>query len=215
MKYLLLFTLTLMFLTASMAQEKGKLRFGLSLGPVYPDTELAVKGLTIRAELKYNLSEKLSAGILFGQDIMGKNAILSSVNQGDSSIIFQLNQGALLTADYYFTNKTSSFAPFVGASFGTFNLYNSILDTSDPLIFFLSSINTIIDPDFVPGAILRTGFEYRKFRLAIEYCYLPPTKYLRNSLLDLETTRNDFLSLNIGFYFGGGKWKRKTPATNN
>jgi hypothetical protein len=75
---------------------------------------------------------------------------------------------------------------------------------------FNYTIEELPNPSKTLGGALRAGFEAGKFRMALEYYLIPATtKYDVVNIMKPEgSSANSYLSLNVGFYFGGGKWKK-------
>ena len=88
------------------------------------------------------------------------------------------------TFSYYFSSGKKSFVPFVGSGMGMYDimLWHTDISVREKKI----------------GSFLTTGFEAKPFRMALEYNFVP------NSVL----YHNNYFGVTIGFYVGGGKWKR-------
>jgi outer membrane protein W len=97
----------------------------------------------------------------------------------------------MLVGDYYFNKGTSFFAPFIGAGLGAFNYFEFNLFGPNSY-----SANTI-------GGAIRGGFELYKIRLALEYYLIPSTVTYNGGIAP-----NSYLTVNIGLYLGGGKWRK-------
>jgi hypothetical protein len=113
----------------------------------------------------------------------------ASVSDSDSEV--DANVSLLGTYDYYFNNGSSSVAPFLGAGLGLFILG----DISD------SSNSVSLGSQF--GGLIRGGIELGKFRLALEYNLIP-----KSDLEIGESIDNSYFGASIGFFVGGGKWKK-------
>ena len=99
------------------------------------------------------------------------------------------NLSVLGTYDYYFNKGTSSAAPFIGVGLGAY-----ILGETEGKSGSLGS-------QF--GGMIRGGVELGKFRLALEYNIIP-----KSNLEIGESIDNSYFGASIGFYVGGGKWKK-------
>lgn len=203
----LIFGLLLTLCVVSLnAQEKGKIRVGGNLGLTIPTggAGLAIDLLDIR----YNILDNLNAGVKFGGAYMIRD-LITDVNQTSAEVTMHLNSNFMLVGDYYFNKGTSIFAPFVGGSIGSFSVYDLYMQAESG-----TEVNYQIEEMPVPsrtfGGALRGGFELGKFRMALEYYLIPQTpKYnVANIMQQDGTSANSYLSLNIGFYFGGGKWRK-------
>jgi len=90
------------------------------------------------------------------------------------------------TYDYYFNSGNSLISPFLGAGLGLFAFDKTTL--FGPNISYEKF-----------GALIRGGVELGKLRIALEYNIIPKGEYAKNS----------YFGASIGFYVGGGKWKKK------
>lgn len=172
----------------SQAQEEGKFRVGLDFGYAMPD---GGGGLLFGIEPKYNVAENMNVGIRFESAIMAKNVTDSGVSlEADLAA----SSSYLGTFDYYFNNGSSSFAPFVGAGVGFSALANVSFEDFGP------DAEAEVDGKF--GGMIRTGFEWGKFRTAVNYNLIGKTE------IDGAEIKNSYLGISLGFYVGGGKWKK-------
>jgi outer membrane protein W len=180
------------------AQEKGKFRGGLDVGLALPNAGAGFNG---NIDLRYNIMDNWNAGVKFGLAALAKDFSMASTGGTSSATACALTY-SLITSDYYFNRPASSFAPFLGGGFGSYSIDNiqvlSNTNTSTP--------NVAIDHKF--GGLLRGGFEAGHFRMGLEYYLIP-----RSTLYDpygtvAGSTGNNFLNLFIGFYLGGGHWKK-------
>lgn len=186
----LFFALILMLavVQVSQAQEEGKFRVGLEAGYTMPD---GGGGVLLAIEPKYNIADNMSIGIRFESAAMAKNVTGDGV-----SIEADLAASAsyLGTFDYYFHNGSSSFAPFMGAGVGYSTLANIAFDEFGP------DSEAEVDGKF--GGLIRAGFEWGKFRLAANYNLIGKTE------IEGTEIKNSYLGISLGFYLGGGKWKK-------
>ncbi|MCK5814956.1 MAG: hypothetical protein KAH07_03330 [Flavobacteriaceae bacterium] len=86
----------------------------------------------------------------------------------------------IATYDYYFHYKKTAIFPFLGGGLGLYEGFNS-------------------GNNF--GGMIRAGLELSKFRLTLEYNIIPGNNALGY--------KNSYFGTSVGFYIGGGKWKRK------
>lgn len=186
------------------AQVKGKIRVGGNLGLTVPagGGGFAIDILDIR----YNILNNLNAGVKFGGAFMIRD-MSQLENSFDATM--HINSNFMLVSDFYFNKGGSFFAPFIGGSIGSFSIYDIyMLGQSESE--FNYTIEELPNPSKTLGGALRTGFEAGKFRMALEYYLIPATtRYdVANIMQPAGTSANSYLSLNVGFYFGGGKWKK-------
>lgn len=169
------------------AQEEGKFRVGLDFGYAIPD---GGGGLSTGLEAKYNVADNMNVGIRFESAIMAKNVTDTGLTvEADLAA----NSSYLGTFDYYFHNGSSSFAPFVGAGAGYTALAN---------ISFEDFGDAEAEVDGKLGGLIRTGFEWGKFRLTASYNLIGKTE------IESAKIKNSYFGISLGFYVGGGKWKK-------
>jgi len=182
-------------MTASaFAQVEGKMRGGLNLGPCI------VKGIGfgIDMQLGYNLKDNMNVGTKLGIAAMAKVDPIGETGTAAANVNF------LGTFTYYFNSGESSFAPFVGSGLGVYVLAAESIS---------SSLDYTVDFGNRFGGMLTAGFEIAKFRLAFEYNMIPSSAVkftgTRGSIdITNDKIKNSYSAVTLGFYFGGGKWKK-------
>ncbi len=196
------FVLVVVFLVSTFAQlnaqEAKKFRFDIQLGfATVPESTSG--GVLINLEPKFTLNEKMNVGLRIGGAVIAKNVQTQGGDIEEAEVGF--NGSYLGTFDYYFHKSGSSFAPFVGAGIG----YNQIanVDTENDEDF-----DGEIELDGKIGGMVRVGFDWFKFRLSAEYNLIPKSDLRDFQNKTIGTSTNSYLGLSLGFYFGGGKWKR-------
>ncbi|UOB16137.1 outer membrane beta-barrel protein [Abyssalbus ytuae] len=180
-------------LTSMNAQEEGKFRVGLDLG--FASTS-GGGGVLISLEPKYNLSDNMNVGIRLG------SAAFARTLEGDGGSIdldVATNASYLGTFDYYFSKGNSIIAPYLGAGLGIYSLASSKVTISDSI----GEESLDIEGKSEFGGMIRGGVELGKFRIGIEYNLIPKTDF-DNGL----EAKNSYLGFSLGFYVGGGKWKK-------
>jgi len=192
----LFFALTLMLAVAqvSHAQEEGKFRVGLEAGYTMPS---GGGGVLFAVEPKYNIADNMNIGIRFESAAMAKNVNVGS-NSAEASLTASISYSG--TFDYYFNSGSSSFAPFFGAGAGYSSLGSVGFDVTD-VEGIEGDAGLEVDGKF--GGLLRAGFEASKFRLAATYNLIGKTE-----LAEGLEVKNSYLGISLGFYLGGGKWKK-------
>jgi len=186
-------------------QEKGKLRVGLDAGLVIGSEEGG--GGAFGLEAKYNLEDNLNVGFRFQGAGMFKDLYYIDAERDNYNTTEMVSYSFLATSDYYYAIKKEgrgSFAPFVGGGLGIYKVTN-VYYTADQLDAD-DSYNTKARSVF--GGMLRTGFEWRKFRLTAEYNFVPKTDLQDYYGNVIGEEKNSYFGLTIGFYVGGGKWRR-------
>lgn len=205
MKKLIFSLLLCVFVVSLNAQEKGKIRVGGNLGLTIPagGAGMAIDLLDIR----YNILDNLNAGVKFGGAFMVRDAAEIGENMGE--VTMHMSSNFMLVGDYYFNKGTSIFAPFVGGGIGSFSVFDLYAQVEEGESYNYQYDELPVTSNTLGGA-LRAGFELGKFRMALEYYIIPQTpKYnVANIMQTAGMSNNSYLSLNMGFYFGGGKWKK-------
>jgi len=184
-KYLFILCTIILGVNLSFAQETGKWRGGLEGGFLYP-VEGSI-GILGAAEVKYNIQKNMNVGL--------KTEVTSyMLNKSQSGKLLSFS----FTYDYYLHYANRKFSPFVGGGLGYFFCkINDFVYVDDSHEYEVDrKINN-------PTVFIRTGFEVWKFRttLACNLARKPSEKHI-------EMRINDYISLSIGFYLGGGKWKK-------
>ncbi|MBA4745729.1 MAG: outer membrane beta-barrel protein [Muricauda sp.] len=186
--------LMLAVVQVSQAQEQGKFRVGLDLGYTMPD---GGGGVLFAIEPKINIADNMNVGIRFESAAMAKNVEAGPVS-AEASLTASMSYSG--TFDYYFNSGSSSFAPFVGAGMGYSSLGSIGFDIDD-IEEAEGDADLEVDGKF--GGLLRAGFEAGKFRLAATYNLIGKT-----DLGEGAEVKNSYLGISLGFYLGGGKWKK-------
>ena len=160
------------------AQEAGKLRAGLEIGYLYPHK--GGFGSLRTMELKYNFKKNMNIGLKAETTNFRKHK-----NYDADLLSFSI------TYDYYFHSNGRRFSPFIGAGIG----YFFCKSYDEEFINFPWKFNN-------PTCFIRAGIEFWKFRVLFNYNLVrkPTDTYQINMNID-------YVSLNFGFYIGGGKWK--------
>jgi outer membrane protein X len=181
------------------AQEKGKFRVGLDLGYTVPSS--GGGGFLFYLEPKYNIQDNMNIGLRIGGAAMVRDFVYySNIDEGSAKVA--INGSYVLTYDYYFKTEGSNFAPFIGAGLGWMNFASVEFDTTvDPDDYGTLSGNSAFAP------VLRAGFEAAKFRLSLDYNFVPKSDLVNLQGNVIGESANAYLGIAIGFYVGGGKWR--------
>ena len=181
MKKLVIIILGALCFQLSFSQEAGKYRVGLETGFFIPHD--GGWGFPISLEGKYNIEDNMNIGIRgeYGEFIKNKSYSAKVISFTG-------------TYDYYYSNKNKLFSPFVGAGIGYY--FCDAYDYSQEPGNEQSKYSN-------PTAFIRTGFEIGKFRTFLSYNLIR-----KHNEANYFNRNSDYISLNIGFYIGGGKWKK-------
>ena len=185
MKKIIVCTLFALVATGAFAQEKGKTRFGFDAGNYF--------GIN----LLYNIQDNMNVGVRTGGAIVGKKTQAENVAFGAGIT----NISAI--SNYYFGFGNRS-AAFVGGGVGRYKLGYGFIGCP------CASKQRVQEyKGYKFGGFLTTGLESRKFRLALEYNFLPTSSvvvydHTDNSLTN-DKVKNSYFAVSIGFFIGGGK----------
>lgn len=190
-KIFYVFIIALSTVQFTQAQEQNKFRVGLDLGYTIPS---GGGGVLFAIEPKYNIADNMNVGIRFESAAMAKNVSSDGVSL-EASLAASMSY--IGTFDYYFSSGSSSFAPFLGAGVGYSSLANIGFDVEG-----FESDEVELDGKF--GGLVRAGFEAGKFRLAASYNLIGKSDVGEEG----AEVKNSYLGISVGFYLGGGKWKK-------
>ncbi|MFV5689108.1 hypothetical protein ACM55M_10845 [Flavobacterium sp. ZT3R25] len=179
------------------AQKEGGFRVGLDLGYTIPSN--GGGGLLLSIEPKYNIKENMNIGLRIGSAAMIRDI---QDNGSTTSAKVSVNVSYVGTYDYYFNKAGKSFVPYIGGGAGLYSIANveyDDVDTSDQIS--VSAAGKM-------GALVRGGFEWGKFRMGMEYNLVPKSDLQNLNGDRVGTVSNTYLGIHLGFYVGGGKWRK-------
>lgn len=204
MRKLVLSMLIAAFVLNVNAQEKGRIRVGFDAGLALPRMGA---GFDAGLDIRYNVMDNVNVGLKFNGGLMFKDISVDEV-ANTASITTSVIGSTLATSDYYFNDGTSSFAPFLGGGLGLYKVLNIGLTASGdtPPEPFTNTANFISERKF--GGLLRGGFEAGHFRMALEYYLIPSSTLYDVNSVNIGLSKNGFLNLTLGFYLGGGRWRK-------
>lgn len=195
MKKIILLAVIALFFANGYSQKKGGFRAGLDIGFIPAS---GGGGFLFSIEPKYNLADNMNVGLRIG--LVGISKDVENNYDGTTSAKLSASTSFVGTYDYYFHKSGSSFAPYVGAGIGYYSLSNvAVEDTED-------SGDTDPSVTAAIGVLLRGGFEWRKFRMGVEYNILPDSDMENIDGDKIGTAKNGYFGIHLGFFFGGGKW---------
>lgn len=201
MKKVIIILLSVLTVLIADAQEKGKIRVGFNGALAIPQAGL---GFTGDWDIRYNISNRVNAGIMFNGSLQTKDLIS---NGGiTSQLTLNGSTGILAHGDYYFNKPGSVFATFIGGGIGTIKVGNIQIASFEQSgegfgRFAVSAENT-------SQGLIRGGFEAGHFRMTLNYYIIPESALYDLVNMTVGSTRNSYVSLSIGFYLGGGRWSR-------
>lgn len=186
------------------AQEAGKFKARLYIGPGKGEG----LGILLGIEPKYLITAKDAVGLRLGTAIiLERNATFDipqySIESGFiTSVITSSITG---TFDHYFHNEGEAVAAFVGGGIGLYKSSDVEVEENDNSDLIRRSEDVKIRGQV--GLLLRTGFEFRKFRMEGEYNLIPNADI---DFLDEGTigrVNDSYFGLSFGFIIDGGKWR--------
>ncbi len=187
-KILTLIVACVVFAGVASAQSDSFKSFRVDAGVLY-----AIPGSGLDAGVGYYLNPKyhLNDNILLGAKFEG--AVLASADSDALDVSAVASYAA--TFDYYF--NTNAFRPFVGADAGIYSLGSIEWDESFNTGGVSGEINGDLDLGSKFGIAPKVGFSYGHFDMALQY----------NLIFGQDEPFNDYnyMSVKVGFHFGGGK----------
>lgn len=197
MKKIILSAIAVFALTNSYSQQEGKFRVGLDLGYTVPSN--GGGGVLFSIEPKYNIKDNMNVGLRIGAAAMVRDI---KDNGDTTSAKVSANGSYVGTYDYYFNNSGGTFVPYIGGGVGYYSIANVEFDDVD------SSSDATLDASGKMGGLIRGGFEWGKFRMGLEYNFVPKSELQDISGAKIANVSNTYLGIHLGFYLGGGKWGR-------
>jgi outer membrane protein W len=198
MKKVILAAFIALACTNGYSQKKGGFRVGLDLGYTVPSN--GGGGLLFSIEPKYNIQENMNIGLRIGAAAMIRDI---QDNGTTTSAKVSANGSYVGTYDYYFNKSGKSFVPYIGAGAGYYSIANVEFDDVDN-----TSNQVSVSATGKMGALLRGGFEWGKFRMGVEYNLVPKSDLQNLNGDKVGTVSNTYLGIHLGFYVGGGKWRK-------
>lgn len=196
------FFLLLIFLLTinSFSQEIDKFRVGIDLGWTLPTA--GGGGFLFTIEPKYNIKENLNIGLRMSSATMVKDVEFKNTNENADGKL-AANSTYLATLDYYFY-KGKNFVPYLGFGAGYAKLANIRFD----MVSDVKLENEEIKLNGKFAGLLRGGFEWGKFRFGADFNLIPKSKLKDGILSEDAEISNSYFSFNLGFFIGGGRWKK-------
>jgi outer membrane protein X len=208
MKKSFLCVVVALFTLSLSAQQKGAIRVGFNAGLGLPNAGFGVGG---DFDIRYNLMDNLNVGVKFSGDALMKDLQIDRMNNNVYATASAISS-TLLSADYYFNKGTNRFAPYLGGGLGLYKIMNIGMVATGSNSTVSTPTNTTIYPSYSKfGGLIRGGFESGHFRMGLELFLVPDspvTPFDNTTSILSPTTGNSFLKFSLGFYFGGGHWKK-------
>lgn len=198
-----LFILVIFFATVQVAfaQRADSFRFQMDLGAAAPKG--GGIGALVNLEPQVLVKDNLALGMRFAAVGMAKDVTYYEIPddyEGELSANFSFSA----TANYYFNKGNSRIAPYVGGGFGYYTISNLDVEGNNSDWEELQELRA----SFAWAPMVRAGVELGKFRLGLEYNFVPKSD-LQNFDGDIvgEAT-NQYFGFTLGYFVWGGKWGR-------
>ena len=193
--------LVLLFLVQlSYAQQKGRFRFSTDFGVAIPKD--GGVGALVNVEPQFLLRDNLAFGMRFGVAGLAKDVTYFNMQKEYRGEIAG-NVSVAGTLTHFFNTGKSNVAPYLGAGLGYFALSAIEIDQSYTAPAEIGNL----EADFAWAALVRAGVELRKFRMGVEYNFVP-NRNLQNLNGDfIGEAINHYAGFTLGFSIGGGKWQ--------
>lgn len=147
----------------------------------------------------------MSIGLRLGTALLIKEVQFTDDNQGTAEGEVGTNGSTMVTFDYHFNKNESSFVPFIGGGIGYVSIANFGFGSDfNGNSSISNNEETNLDGKF--GGMIRGGFEWGKFRLGLDYNFIPKSDLVNINREIVGSSKNNYLGINIGFFVGGGKW---------
>ena len=193
--------LFLLFLVqVSFAQQKGRFRFSTDLGVAIPKD--GGIGALLNLEPQFLLRDNLAFGMRFGVAGLAKDVTYFNMQkkyQGEVGA----NVSVAGTITHFFNTGKSSIAPYLGAGFGYFALSAVEIDEWYTAPTEIGNL----EADFAWAPMIRAGVELRKFRMGVEYNFVPNRNLQNLSGAFIGESINHYAGFTLGYTIGGGKWQ--------
>lgn len=205
MKKLLGIFVALLIMNTAYSQQAGRFRYQMDLGTAVPKD--GGIGAIVNIEPQVLAMDNLAIGMRMGVAGLAKDIVYYDIPDDYDGEI-GANVSVLATANYYFNFGKGNVAPYVGAGFGYYGLSN--IDIEETNIDEDEIEN--LEAAFAWAPMVRAGVELNKFRIGVEYNFVPKSN-LQNVGGDvIGQATNEYFAFTLGFFVGGGRWGRNFSA---
>jgi len=205
MKKLFGVLVALLIMNTAYSQQAGKFRYQMDLGVAMPKD--GGIGAIVNLEPQILVMNNLALGMRMGVAGLAKDIVYHDI-QDDYDGEIGANISVLATANYYFNFGKGNVAPYVGGGFGYYGLSNLDIEESD----YDEDDFENLEANFAWAPMLRAGVELNKFRIGVEYNFVPKSNLqdVRGDVVGRAT--NEYFAFTLGFFVGGGRWGRNFSA---
>lgn len=205
MKKLLGIFVALLIMNTAYSQQAGRFRYQMDFGTAVPKD--GGIGAIVNIEPQVLAMDNLAIGMRMGVAGLAKDIVYYDIPDDYDGEI-GANVSVLATANYYFNFGKGNVAPYVGAGFGYYGLSN--IDIEETNIDEDEIEN--LEAAFAWAPMVRAGVELNKFRIGVEYNFVPKSN-LQNVGGDvIGQATNEYFAFTLGFFVGGGRWGRNFSA---
>lgn len=197
MKKLLGVLVALLIMNTAYSQQAGKFRYQMDLGFAAPKD--GGVGALVHLEPQILVLDNLALGMRLGVTGMAKDVTYYQIPD-DYEGELSANVSVSGTANYYFNFDDSKVAPYVGAGFGYYALSNLDIEGDD------IEDTQNLEADFAWAPMVRAGVELNKFRIGVEYNFVPKSNLQNVSGDVIGQATNEYFAFTLGFFVGGGRW---------
>jgi hypothetical protein len=187
--------------TAQLKSEYKPFKVDVSVGYASPAGSGAKGGVLFGLEPKYAVIPQISVGLRMEAAIVAR---FSGYDADGTPLDVNVKASGsyLATADCYIPMPGSRFfRPFAGAGTGIYTIATAQANSNG---------DGATGEGSKFGVMTRAGFEMSHFRFAVEYNIVPSSKlngYDMNGNPTEITSKNSYLGVKIGAFFGGGRKK--------
>ncbi|WP_026969514.1 hypothetical protein [Algoriphagus terrigena] len=199
MKKLLGVLVALLIMNTAYSQQAGKFRYQMDFGTAVPKD--GGIGAIVNIEPQILVMDNLAVGMRMGVAGLAKDIVYYDIPDDYDGEI-GANLSVLATANYHFNFGEGRVAPYIGGGFGYYGLSNIDIEETD---IDEEDIENL-EADFAWAPMVRAGVELNKFRIGLEYNFVPKSN-LQNVGGDvIGQATNEYFAFTLGFFVGGGRW---------
>jgi outer membrane protein W len=202
MKKIATLLLLLVLVQVSYAQQKGRFRFSTDLGVAIPKD--GGIGALVNLEPQFLLRDNLAFGMRLGVAGLAKDVTYFNMQKQYRGEVAG-NVSVAGTPTHFFNSGKSNVAPYLGAGLGYFALSAIKIDQSYTPPAEIGDL----EAEFAWAPLVRAGVELGKFRMGVEYNFVPNRNLQNLSGGNIGEAINNYAGFTLGFTVGGGRWQQR------